>query len=165
MRVRCCAEKAHSSELLVNQIRSVIMLRKSVSAAILLVVTFGVGFWAGRETTVTAQARNRVFELRIATLENKEKLNYLMNRFRGGELKIWDRLGMKGVGYWVPIDSPKSETTLIYVLAHESKQAADASWAKFREDPEWLAFPKTPDLGKVTLERTFMAPVDFSPMK
>ena len=141
------------------------MLKKWISGVSLLVVVFGLGFFSGRSATVNAQSKNRVFELRIATTENKEKLDVLMNRFRGGELKIWDRLGMKGVGYWVPIESPKSETTLIYILAHESKQAADASWAKFRDDPEWLAFPKTPDLGKVTVDRTFMAPVDFSPMK
>ena len=50
---------------------------------------------------MAAQPANRVFELRIATLANKEKLNVLMDRFRGGELKIWDRLGMKSVGYSV----------------------------------------------------------------
>lgn len=141
------------------------MLRKWISGVSLVVVVFGLGFFAGRSATVNAQSKNRVFELRIATTANKEKLDVLMNRFRGGELKIWDRLGMKGVGYWVPIESPKSENTLIYILAHESKQAADASWAKFRDDPEWVAFPKTPDLGPVTVDRTFMAPVDFSPMK
>jgi hypothetical protein len=140
------------------------MLRKCISGGTLVAIVFGLGFLAGRVAEVNAQS-NRVFELRIATLENKEKLNVLMNRFRGGEVKIWDRLGMKSVGYWVPIDAPKSETTLIYILAHQSKQAADASWTKFRDDPEWVAFPKTPDLGKVTVDRTFMAPVDFSPMK
>ena len=139
------------------------MLRKCVSAVTLLLITFGLGFWAGRGTTVNAQSKNRVFELRIANLENKEKLNVLMNRFRGGEVKIWERLGMKGVGFWVPIEGTK--TQLVYILAHESKQAADASWAKFRDDPEWLKFPKEPDLGKVTVDRTFMTPVDFSPMK
>ena len=141
------------------------MLRKCVSGVTLLVITFGFGFWAGRETTVDAQSKNRVFELRIATVENKEKLDVLMNRFRGGEVKIWDRLGMKPVGFWVPTDSPKTENTLVYILAHEGRKQADASWTKFRDDPEWVAFPKTPDLGKVTVDRTFMAPVDFSPMK
>ena len=141
------------------------MLRKCLSGVTLLALTFGFGFWAGRGTTVDAQSKNRVFELRIATVENKEKLDVLMNRFRGGEVKIWDRLGMKPVGFWVPTDSPKSENTLVYILAHEGRKQADASWAKFRDDPEWVAFPKTPDLGKVTVDRTFMAPVDFSPMK
>ena len=131
----------------------------------LLAMTFGAGFLAGRSAPVAAQSANRVFELRIATLSNKEKLNVLMDRFRGGELKIWDRLGMKSVGYWVPTESPKSETTLIYILAHESRKKADESWEKFAKDPEWLAFPKVPDLGPVTVDRTYMSPVDFSPIK
>jgi hypothetical protein len=142
------------------------MLRKHGLYGGLVVMAFGVGWVAGHGVPVEAQAKNRVFELRIATVSNKEKLDVLMNRFRGGELKIWDRLGMKGVGFWVPTpDSPKAETTLIYILAHDSRKGADESWAKFNEDPEWKAFPKTPDLGPVTVERTFMAPVDFSPMK
>lgn len=130
----------------------------------LLAVGFGVGFLSGQETSLRAQA-NRVFELRIATTESKEKLNVLMNRFRGGEVKIWDRLGMKAVGFWVPSEAPKSENTLVYILAHENRQKADESWAKFRDDPEWKAFPKVPELGAVKLDRTFMNPVDFSPMK
>ena len=131
----------------------------------LLAIAFGVGFFAGRSAPVAAQPKNRVFELRIATLANKEKLNVLMDWFRGGELKIWERLGMNGVGFWVPTDSPKSDNTLIYILAHEDRKKADESWEKFGRDPEWLAFKKIPDLGPVTVDRTFMAPVDFSAIK
>jgi hypothetical protein len=140
------------------------MLKKCGAAGVLLTVGFGAGFLSGQRATVSAQA-NRVFELRIATTSSKEKLDILMNRFRRGEVKIWDRLGMKPVAFWVPTDAPKSENTLVYILAHESRQKADESWGKFRDDPEWKAFPKTPDLGPVQVDRTFMAPVDFSPMK
>jgi hypothetical protein len=136
-----------------------------MTAAVLLAVGFGAGFFSGRGSTVSAQAGNRVFELRIATLSGKDKLNVLMDRFRGGELKIWERLGMKPVGFWVPTEAPKSQTTLIYILAHESRQKADESWAKFADDPEWKAFPKVPDLGPVKVDRTYMSPVDFSPIR
>jgi hypothetical protein len=140
------------------------MNKFSVSGG-LLAVAFGVGFLAGRSAPVAAQPKDRVFELRIATVANKEKLKVLTDRFRGGEVKIWERLGMKGVGFWVPTDSPKSENVLIYILAHEDRQKADEAWEKFRTDPEWLAFMKTPDLGPVTVDRTFMAPVDFSAIR
>lgn len=133
-------------------------------AGALLVAGFGGGFLSGHQSA-SAQAKNRVFELRIATLSSKEKLGVLMDRFRGGELKIWDRLGMKSVGYWVPTDPPKSQNTLVYILAHESRQKADESWAKFAVDPEWKAFPQVPELGPVTVERTYLEPVDFSPIK
>jgi hypothetical protein len=140
------------------------MSKFSVSGG-LLAIAFGVGFLAGRSAPVAAQPKDRVFELRIATVANKEKLKVLTDRFRGGEVKIWERLGMKGVGFWVPTDPPKSENMLIYILAHEDRQKADESWEKFRTDPEWLAFTKTPDLGPVTVDRTFMAPVDFSAIR
>jgi len=141
------------------------VLGRTLSAVGLLAIGYAAGSLSDRTPVANAQGPNRVFELRIATLSNKEKLEVLMSRFRGGELKIWDRLGMKSVGYWVPTDSPKSQTTLVYILAHESRQKADESWAKFAKDPEWLAFPKEPDLGPVTVDRTFMSPVDFSPIK
>ena len=68
----------------------------------LLGVGFGVGFLSGHGATVNARAKNRAFELRIATTTDKEKLGVLMNRFKGGEVKIWERFGMKPVGFWVP---------------------------------------------------------------
>jgi hypothetical protein len=129
------------------------------------VIGYGAGFLSGHRTIVNAQGSNRVFELRIATVSSREKLDVLMNRFRSGEVKIWDRLGMKPVGFWVPTDAPKSENTLVYILAHESRQKADESWAKFANDPEWKAFPKVPDLGPAKVERTYMSPADFSPVK
>ena len=135
------------------------------SPVTILAITFAAGFLSGHASSLAAQATNRVFELRIATTADREKLGVLMNRFRGGELKIWDKHGMNSVGYWVPTDAPKSENTLIYILAHKSRKQADESWANFLADPEWKAFPKIPDLGPVKVERTFMEPVDFSPIK
>ncbi len=140
-------------------------LKRCAAGGALLAIGFGAGLVSAGDTRLSAQGRNRVFELRIATLSSKEKLDVLMSRFRGGELKIWDRLGMKGVGFWVPTDAPKSDNTLVYILAHESRQKADESWAKFIDDPEWKAFPQIPDLGPVKVERTYLNPVDFSPMK
>jgi hypothetical protein len=139
-------------------------LNRLFTAGALLAIGYGAGYLSGHDTVASAQA-NRVFELRIANVASKEKLDVLMNRFRGGEVKIWERFGMKPVGFWVPTEAPKSETMLVYILAHESRQKADESWAKFAEDPEWKAFPKVPDLGPVKLERTYMSPTDFSPMK
>lgn len=141
------------------------VLRQSGVFGGLLVIAFGIGVLAGHGIPLKAQSDNRVFELRIATTENKGKLNEVLRRYRTGQLKIWERLGMKGVGFWVPTDPSKSENTVIFILAHESRKAADESWAKFPNDPEWKAFPKPVDLGQVKVERTFMQAVDFSPIK
>jgi len=61
-----------------------------------------------------------------------------------------------------------SDNTLIYVLAHESRDAAMKSWLDFGDDPEWarVAEESQPDGRLVAnVERVFMYATDFSPMK
>jgi len=115
-----------------------------------------------------AEAQGRkVFELRTYTAP-EGKLDDLLARFRNDTTRIFEKHGMHNIGYWVPADSPASANTLIYILAHDSRDAATKSWAAFREDPEWLAVrdrsqangPLTTNVQSVFLEST-----DFSPMK
>jgi hypothetical protein len=75
---------------------------------------------------------------------------------------------MENVGYWLPTDAPASSNTLIYILAHDSRDAATKSWAAFREDPEWKAVTERtqangPIVSKV--ESVFLETTDFSPLK
>src|SRR5215470_17845283 len=69
-------------------------------------------------------AQNRVFELRTYTCF-EGKLDALKARFRDHTIEIFKRHGMESVGYWVPQDPEKSKNTLIYVLVHPSREAAD----------------------------------------
>lgn len=141
-------------------------MKQYVVGVSLLALGFGAGLLTSHGSAAAAQSGNRVFELRIATLTTKEKLEILVDRFRGGELDIWEKHGMEGIGFWVPTsDSPKSEHTLVYLLAHESREKADESWANFFKDPEWEAFPKIPGLGPVSVERTYLDPLDFSALR
>ncbi|MEX2131766.1 MAG: NIPSNAP family protein, partial [Pseudohongiellaceae bacterium] len=66
------------------------------------------------------------------------KLANLHARFRDHTNAIFAKHGMKVVAYWTPTDPAEAEDTLIYVLEHASRTAADASWDAFRQDPEWL---------------------------
>lgn len=131
----------------------------------LLLIAFCIGFLAGQGAPLAAQAKNRVFELRIVTMENKAKLTEVLRRYREGQVKLWEKHGMKPIGFWVPTELPRSENTVIFIHSHASRQAADESRAKFNEDPEWKAFPKPVDLGQVKIESFFMAPADFSPIQ
>src|SRR5450432_324228 len=83
-----------------------------------------------------AFGQNRVFEMRTYTC-NEGKLEALKTRFRDHTIEIFNRHGMESVGYWVPQDPEKSKTTLIYILAHPSREAAAKNWAAFSADPEW----------------------------
>ncbi len=67
-----------------------------------------------------AQGDETVYELRIYHL-NEGKLPLILERFRTKETKIFVRLGMHPVGYWVPTDEPLAGRTLIYLLRHASR--------------------------------------------
>ena len=75
---------------------------------------------------------------------------------------------MTNIGYWTPTDTARAENTLVYVLAHASREAATRSWAAFRTDSEWVAVSKaTTEAGLKVLkvESQFVTPTDYSPIK
>ena len=58
-----------------------------------------------------------------------------------------------------------SEDTLVYMLAHESREAAAASWRAFGADPEWRAMRVDQAVSLSNVESVFMSPTDFSPAR
>ena len=115
-----------------------------------------------------AQTDKRVFELRTYTAP-EGKLGELQARFRNHTVKIFNRHAMTSVGYWVPQDAPNSQNTLIYILAHPSREAAKKNWADFQADPEWVKVradsQKDGPLTTKTPDSVFMDPTDFSAIK
>ncbi len=80
----------------------------------------------------------RIFELRTYRAE-PEKLERLNARFRDHTLRLFAKHGMEVIGFWEPVDETGAEGgTLVYLLAFESRQAANAAWIGFRADPEWV---------------------------
>jgi hypothetical protein len=115
----------------------------------------------------SAQEHGRVFELRTYTC-NEGKLPDLLARFRNHTMHIFEKHGMTNIAYWVPQDSPAHENTLVYVIAHASRDAAKQNWKEFGADPEWQKVQKESEAnGKIVskVESVFMDPTDFSPMK
>ncbi len=134
------------------------MTRRSLLTA-LTMLTLG--------TAAHAAEDSRVFELRIYTC-NEGKLPTLLTRFRDHTCKLFEKHGMENIGYWVPVDKENgSDTTLIYVLGHKSREAAKASFAAFGKDPEWKAAAKASEVGGKILakppESIFMKATDYSP--
>src|SRR4029077_8448470 len=109
-------------------------------------------------------ASTAVYELRVYhTYEGK--LNDLLKRFREHTTKLFEKHGIKNVAYWVPLDEPAKSGTLIYILAHPSREAAAANWKAFQDDPEWKSVrDKSEENGKIVekIDSTFMALTDFS---
>lgn len=118
-------------------------------------------------TMIHAADESRVYELRIYTC-NEGKLDALLARFRNHTCKLFEKHGIGNVGYWVPVDKENgSETTLIYVVEHKSREAAKESWKAFGADPEWQVARKASEEGGKILakapESIFMTPTDYSP--
>ncbi len=142
------------------------MIRRFGLFACVAAVAFVAGMSVDEAPAVEAQT-NHIYELRIYTTA-EGRLGALLERFGGGELDLFLKHGMKSVGYWVPDDAPTSENTMIYMLAHESREAAAASWQGFFDDPEWETMrAKSLEDGPIVteVESTFMNPTEFSPVK
>ncbi len=137
-----------------------------VTAVALVALGFGLGAFYS-PTPAHAQAGGRVFELRTYTAPDG-KLPLLQRRFRDHTIRIFEKHGMKSVGYWVPQDAPARDNTLIYVIAHASREAAKGSWANFAADPEWKKVSAEsqvdgPIVSKVV--SVYMDATDYSPIK
>ena len=135
-----------------------------------LVKNMGVAAMMSMATGGSAMAEDAVtdetvYELRIYHL-NEGKQAGILERFRSKETAIFARLGMHGVGYWVPTDEPLAGRTLTYLLRHKSRAAATESWAKFSKDPEWVALKAETEKDGAFVKLhdiTFMKLTDFSP--
>ena len=140
-------------------------------AAGIVTVWVGAGL-AGLQSATTAapaavQASTRVFELRTYTA-NAGKFDAMKARFREHILPLFKKHNLTVVGFWTPADPPLSENTLIYILAHDSREAAKKNWAEFSADPVrkqvWADTEKDGPIN-MKVESVYINPTDFSPIK
>lgn len=112
---------------------------------------------------------NPVFELRTYTA-TPGNLDALLERFRDHTVRIFEKHGMTNVGYWIPTDPELSDDTLIYILRHDNREVADASWQAFVTDPEWQQVAEESESnagGPIVdnVERVFMTATGFSDLQ
>ena len=106
-----------------------------------------------------------IYELRIYHCY-PGKLPEVLARFRDHTTKLFERHGLKNVVYWTALDEPMKSSTLYYVLAHPSREAATANWKTFQEDTEWQSVKTASEAdGKLVekMDSTFLEMTDFSP--
>ena len=125
-------------------------------------------------SVVSAEPDTRVFEMRTYYAA-PGKLDDLHARFRDHTTKLFAKHGMTNLWYWQLLPEQKiadPENTLVYLLAHTSVDAAKASFAAFRDDPEWVAVKKASEDkagGSLTVpdgvKSVFMTATDYSPIR
>ena len=107
-----------------------------------------------------------IYELRIYTT-HPGKMAALQARFRDHTCAIFERHGIKNVGYWVNTIGGRNDE-LWYMVSYEDLAARQKAWASFQADPEWQRVRAESEKdGPLVhhLENRMMTPTDFSPLK
>lgn len=107
-----------------------------------------------------------IYEWRIYNT-HPGKLPALLERFRTGEMKLFEKHGMTVVGFWTNLVGGESGV-LYYLVGHKDLAARAKCWQGFRNDPKWQRMREEsardgPLVSKV--RNMLLAPTDFSPFK
>lgn len=143
---------------------------KTITAIITtaLILILGIQIGSQTKSAQAAQANNaRIYELRTYTT-NEGKLDDLHARFANHTNTIFVRHNMTLIGYWTPSEGETKDNTLIYLIGHESREAAKANWRAFSADPDWKkAYADSKHDGPLVkkVESTFLNPTDYSPLR
>jgi hypothetical protein len=138
--------------------------RWSVIAAVGIAAALMVGFRSG-QSAQEEKVSQRVYELRTYTT-HPGRLPALNKRFADHTMKLFEKHGMKNEMYWTPTDEKLKDNTLIYIVSHDSLEAAEKSWKAFGADPEWQKARDASEVdGKIVakVERVFMVRTPYSP--
>ena len=88
-------------------------------------------------------------------------------RFRDHTTKIFERHGIKNIGYWTSEVGDFSDK-LIYIVAFEDAGQRQGAWESFRNDPEWQKVRADSEANGLIVKRLFntlLAPTDYSPLQ
>ena len=143
--------------------RSTVFSARALSQLALTLSLVALTFAGKTSSALAVEPDTRVYEMRVYYAA-EGKLEALNARFRDHTVKLFEKHGIENVGYWEPIENP--ERKLIYFLAYPSREAREASWKAFKEDPEWQKAQKASEVdGKLVakVETKFFKATDYSP--
>ena len=132
---------------------------------------FACGTWFGRDAGspnafAAEPAAPQLYELRIYTAA-PGKTEALHARFRDHTLRLFEKHGIRNVGYWTGVDGGRDK--LYYLVAYPDREARERRLVNgIARDPEFLkAVAESEKGGKLTAgtESVLLAPTDYSPMR
>ena len=95
------------------------------------------------------------------------RLPDLNKRFETATLKIWERHGIRPVGFWTVLVG-SSNQDLYYMLEWKDMAERERIWNGFLADPEWLQKrAETEKNGPIvaSVDNSFLAPTAYSKLK
>ncbi len=94
------------------------------------------------------------------------RLPLLHKRFAEHTLRLFEKHGIKSIGYWEEIVGQNNR--LVYLLAFESLADRERKWEAFQNDPEWIQVRnETERDGPINAKVTnrILKPTPYSPLK
>ena len=95
------------------------------------------------------------------------RLPALHARFENTTLDLWQKHGIRQVGFFTTLVGPSNQT-LTYLLAWDSLAERETRWNAFSTDPEWIAKRAASEADAPIVERidsSFLAPTAYSALK
>ena len=91
----------------------------------------------------------------------------IMNRFTNHALPLFEKHGIKLVGFWQTVIGPSSNE-LVYVVAYDDLSHRERAWNAFMNDPAWMeAKAKSEQNGMLVADvaNRILTPTTFSPLQ
>ena len=91
----------------------------------------------------------------------------LLKRFETRTLKIWERMGIRPLGFWTTVIGP-SHLEMVYMLVWESLEERQRKWDAFAADPEWRAALAESELDGIVVAQaanSILSPTSFSALQ
>jgi hypothetical protein len=107
-----------------------------------------------------------IYELRVYHCM-PGKLPAVSDRFKNITSKIWERYGIKAVGYWTVMVGENS-TDFIYMLSWKDLAERERVWNAFLADAEWKEKRAATEANGpivASVSNSFLSPTDYSPLK
>jgi len=115
-----------------------------------------------------ATGGSRIFEIRTYESNTSLTLERKIKMFEGGEIGIFQRLGMSPVFFGQTIIG-RNIPSLTYMLAYDDLAARDKLWKDFGSDPEWRKLRAAPgnsdDEIVSNISNLIVRPASFSQIK
>lgn len=95
------------------------------------------------------------------------RLPNLLARFNDHTLRIWDKHGIRQVGFWTTLVG-ENAFDLTYMIAWESMAEREVKWTAFQTDPEWIRVRSESEKDgaiNASISNQFLAPTSFSALK
>ena len=95
------------------------------------------------------------------------RLPDLNKRFESATLTIWERHGIRPVGFWTVLVGENNQD-LVYMLEWKDMAERERIWNAFQSDAEWLAKrAETEKNGPLiaSISNSFLAPTAYSKLK